>query len=57
MIYCISIANTRICSAGAIHVTKSKLEQVICFIKDCRKAYFENIFLTDNINDTVCHLS
>ena len=51
MIYCFSIANTRISLAGAIHVTESKLEQVIC-----RKSYFENIFLTDNFNVTVCHL-
>jgi len=57
MIYCISIANTRISSGGAIHVKKSKLEQVICFIKGCRKSYFENIFLSDNLNVTVCHLS
>jgi len=57
MIYPISIANTRISSAVAIHVTKSKLEQVICFIKDSRKSNFENIFLTNNLNVTVCYLS
>ena len=57
MIYSISFANTRISSAGAIHVTKSELKQVTCYIQCCRKSYLENIVLTDNLNVTVCHLS
>jgi len=28
--YCSSIANTRITSVGAIHITKSKVPQIIC---------------------------
>jgi len=50
-VYCSSIANTRISSVSAIHITKSKDAHNMCvkiqysFIVCCCKSSFENIFL------------